>query len=230
MPRARNALAAVPVRERAPGGRVLLVDKPDATQTYFWMGNVGVDRRYDKQAALELVNTVFGGSFTSMLNTELRVKSGLSYGARSSVSQPSRPGAVAIVSYTRTDASVQAIDLALETLTRLRRDGLDAAQLESAKRYVLGQYPLELETAAQLASQVAVLEFYGLDRDYVDGFAERIEAVDLDDAREVIGEVYPTPDNLVFVLIGGASAIRSEIAKYGAVTELPITAPRFSAP
>jgi predicted Zn-dependent peptidase len=230
MPKARGVLPAVPPAPRTKGHRVLLVDKPDATQTYFWIGNVGVSKKYEAHAALELANSVFGGSYTSMLNTELRVKSGLSYGARSSVSQPSQPGPIAIVSYTRTDATVQAIDLALATLSRLHEVGLDAAQLDAAKQYVLGQYPLDLETAEQLAGQVAIVEFYGVGRSYIDDFAKDIQAVDLQRVRSVIDDVYPKTDDLVFVLIGDASAIRDQVAKYGPVTEMPITAPQFRAP
>ena len=62
---------------------MLLVDSPGSVQTYFWLGNVGVDRRYSGRPALDLVNTLYGGRFTSILNTELRIKSGLSYGASS---------------------------------------------------------------------------------------------------------------------------------------------------
>ena len=62
---------------RVPGRRVLLIDSPGSVQTHFWIGNVGVDRRYSQRAALDLVNTLYGGRFTSILNTELRIKSGL---------------------------------------------------------------------------------------------------------------------------------------------------------
>jgi len=230
MPKAGGTLPTVPPAPRVTGRRVLLVDKPDATQTYFWIGNVGVSKRYAEHAALELTNSVFGESYTSMLNTELRIKSGLSYGASSFVSQPSQPGPVAIVSYTRTDATVQAIDLALATLSRLHENGLDAPQLDSAKQYVLGQYPLDLETAEQLAGQVAIVEFYGVGRSYIDDFAKDIQAVDLQRVRAVIDDVYPGTDNLVLVLIGNAAAIRDQMAKYGPVTEMPITAPQFRAP
>jgi len=230
MPKAGSAQPTVPPAPRITGRRVLLVDKPNATQTYFWIGNVGVSKRYQEHAALELTNSVFGGSYTSMLNTELRIKSGLSYGARSSMSQPSQPGPFAIVSYTRTEATVQAIDLALETLSRLHESGLDATQLDSAKQYVLGQYPLDLETAEQLAGQVAIVEFYGVGRSYIDDFAKDIQAVDLQHVRGVIDEVYPKAADLVFVLIGNAAAIREQVAKYGPVTEMSISTPEFRPP
>ena len=73
-----------------PFGRTL-VDKPGATQTYFWIGNVGVAVGYAYRAELNLANTVFGGRFTSMLMTELRVKSGLTYGVRSSLDRRAQP-------------------------------------------------------------------------------------------------------------------------------------------
>src|SRR5690606_36629836 len=61
--------------------RVLLIDAPDAVQSYFWAGDVSVAKKDPRRAPLDIVNTLFGGRFTAMLNTELRIKSGLSYGA-----------------------------------------------------------------------------------------------------------------------------------------------------
>ena len=87
---------------RVQGRRVLLVDKPGATQTYFWLGNVGADRTDPARAAQSVANTIFGGRFTSMLNTELRIKSGLSYGASSGFARLTKPGAFQITSYTQT--------------------------------------------------------------------------------------------------------------------------------
>jgi predicted Zn-dependent peptidase len=87
---------------RVTGRRVLLIDSPGAVQTYFWLGNVGVDRRYSGRPALDLVNTLYGGRFTSILNTELRIKSGLSYGANSSFVRGSVPGEFSIRSFTQT--------------------------------------------------------------------------------------------------------------------------------
>ena len=76
-------LPPLPEPPRQRGRRVLLVDAPGSVQTYFWIGNVGVSRRFPARAALDIVNTWYGGRFTSVLNTELRVKTGLTYGASS---------------------------------------------------------------------------------------------------------------------------------------------------
>lgn len=208
--------------------RVLLIDKPGATQTYFWIGNVGVAIDYRARAALDVANTVFGGSFTSMLNNALRIESGLTYGARSRLVRPSLPGSVGISSYTATESSVEAIDMALGLLDELHANGLTAERLDGARNYILGQYPTTLETATQLAAEFAELEFYGLPRDYIDGYADALAGVTPEIAATVISDVYPRRDSLVFVLLGDADAIRDDVQKYGPVTEMSITEPRFS--
>jgi predicted Zn-dependent peptidase len=212
-------LAAAP---RVSGRRVLLVDSPGSVQTYFWLANVGVDRRYGGRPALDLVNTVYGGRFTSILNTELRIKSGLSYGASSGFVRGSVPGEFAIRSFTQTDNTAKALDLTLQTLEKLKHEALEPAMLESSRSYVLGQYPLRLETAAHWATALADLEFYGLGKDYIEGYGPALAKVDLAETAAVTADAFPRPDDLVIVLIGDAAKIRDMAAKYGPVTEMKI--------
>ncbi len=219
--------ADVPVAEPQAGRRVLLIDKPGATQTYFWIANIGVARDFEQRAALNLTNTVFGGRYTSMLNDALRVKSGLTYGARSRLSRPSTPGSLAITSFTRTEATGEAIDMALGVLGQLRDGGFDEDALVSAQNYILGQFPTSLETAGQLGSQLAALEAYGLDASYINDYSADIMAVDVVAIADVVEAVYPASENLVFVLIGDAELIRESVSQYGTVTEMRITEPRF---
>jgi zinc protease len=229
----RKASAPVPSApspERVQGRRVLLVDKPGATQTYFWLGNVGASRTDPARTTQSVVNTAFGGRYTSMLNTALRLESGLTYGASATFDRGLQPGAYAIASYTQTESTVQAIDLALATLERLHRDALDAVTLASAKSYLLGQFPPTLETNGQLASRLADLAFYGLGPEDIDGFAQRVSAVDGAAVRKVIDEAFPSGENLAIVLIGDAAKIREQVRKYGPVTEMKVTDPRFAPP
>jgi zinc protease len=85
--------------------------------------------------------------------------------------------------------------------------------LKSAKAYIKGQFPPQVETTDQLASQIAQLEFYGLDEREINDFYAKIDAMTIDDARRVIKQYFPL-DNLVFVLIGKASEIESVAKKY----------------
>lgn len=225
--RAAEPLPDLSPAERKPGGRVLLIDKPGATQTWFWIGNVGVSRSYPERAALDIANTLFGGRFTSMLNTALRVETGLTYGAHSVLVRPSMPGSVAIDSYTRTEATTEAIDLALDVLDRFRDQIPSRALVTSAKNYVLGQFPMRLETARQLAAQLATIEATGLTRAWIEDYDEAVAAVRAPDIADVASAVYPNRSDTVFVLIGDAESIRDAVAKYGSVTEMSITEPTF---
>lgn len=210
------------------GRRVLLIDFPGSAQTYFWIGNVGVDRRYPRRAALDLVNTLFGGRFTSLLNTELRIKSGLSYGARSSFARGSVPGEFSLRSFAQTENTGRALDLALRTLDRLRRDGVSREMLDSARAYTLGQYPLGLETAADWAAVLGEIELYGLGRGFIDDYPAQLAAVSVAEAQAVIEEAFPRADSVAIVAIGDAARISRELAEYGPVSRMALTDPQFT--
>jgi predicted Zn-dependent peptidase len=212
------------------GRRVVLIDAPASVQTYFWIGNVGPSRSDAQRVSLQLVDTLFGGRFTSMLNTELRIKSGLTYGARAQQRALTQTGSWSISSYTQTATTVQAIDLALQTYQQLRSAGIADDMLHSAQNYLLGQYPVGYETAAQWAGKLADLEFYHLPRSEVDSYADNVRAVSTTQTRDIIDHVLPDPDNLLLVLIGNAHVLRETIAKYGPITELPLTSPTFNLP
>jgi zinc protease len=226
-----RAPAPPPVLARprpARGRRVLLVDFPGSAQTYFWIGNVGVDKRYPRRAALDLVNTLFGGRFTSLLNTELRIKSGLSYGARSGFASGSVPGEFSLRSFAQTENAGKALDLALRTLDRLRQDGVSREMLDSARAYTLGQYPLGLETAADWSAVLAEIEQYGLGKGYIDDYPAQLAAVGVAEAQAVIEEAFPPADSVAIVAIGDARRIESAVGEYGPVTQISLTDPEFS--
>jgi len=226
----RTAKAPLPEFEPTTpqtGRRVLLIDKPGATQSYFWMGNVGVGRNYEQRAELDIANTLFGGRFTSLLMDEMRTKAGLTYGASSSLRRPTQAGSVAIVSFTKTETTIEAIDLALALLAKLHDEGFDEELITSGKNYILGLYAPRLETSAQLAAQFATLQAYGLDASYVNDYGAAIASAGSEAIQSVVNSVYPGADDLVFVVLGDAELVRDDIAKYGPVTEMSITDPHF---
>lgn len=220
----------IPATAPAKGKRLLLIDKPDATQTYFVIGNLGTAVNDPDRVALRVVNTVFGGRFTSELNEALRVESGYTYGAGSFFDSRKSPGPFEISSFTKNETTTPAIDLALQVLDKLHKDGLTPQQLASAKAYIKGQYPPSIETSGQLARRIALDEFYGLGDDEVNQLEARLDAVTPEIARRVIEKHFPL-DNLVFVLIGKASEIRPAVKKYASqMDERSISDPGFWPP
>ncbi len=206
----RWAAAAKP----AGANRLLLIDKPDATQTYFRIAQPGIARTDPDRTTLQLLNTLFGGRFTSMLNDALRVNSGLTYGASSILDLQREPGAITISTYTRTETTEKAIDMALDVLKHMNQNGITAEQLSSVKAYVKGTYPRQaLETSDQVANVLGDIELFGLNRGEVDDLFSRIDAVTLEQANAAAKKHFKS-DNLTFVVLGNASKIRESVKKY----------------
>jgi len=224
-----KAVPAVTVADAPPveGRKLLLVDKPDSTQTYFRIGNVGIKRSNPDRVLVEIVNTLFGGRFTSMINTELRIKSGLTYGANSGFVELKAKGPFFISSYTRNASTGQALDITLDVLRRLHEKGISDEDLTSAKAYLKGQFPTDIETADQLAGILSELVFNGLDEREINTYYAKIDAATMADVNRVIKQYFPL-DNLVFVLVGKASDIEAVAKKYApALDRKSISAPGF---
>lgn len=151
----------------------------------------------------------------------------MTYGARSQFACKRVPGAFNIGSYTPNDKTERAMKLALEVLQTLHREGITPDQLQSAKAYIKGLYGLSLETNDQLAGTLCQLEVYGVGRQYIDTYFDRIDAMTVAEAKRVIAQYFPS-NNLAFVFIGQPVVIEP-VARQLAdkVESKPITAPGF---
>ena len=227
--KAQGALPHPGEPARLSGRHVLLVDKPDATQTYFWIGNRGIAVLDPDRDVLDVTNTAFGGTFASIINTALRIESGLTYGAACRTTRNSAGGSISVVSYTKTETTEKAMDLALSTLQKFRADGLNADRIARAQNYINGQFPTELETSSQLAGRLASNAFYNLGTQEITGYPARVAAVNEAAVRRVIDRVYPSDKDLYFVMVGSADKIRAVAKKYGPVTEIPLSRPMIQA-
>jgi predicted Zn-dependent peptidase len=201
--------------------RLLLVNKDDSRETTFMFGGLGVAWNNPDIIQIDIINTILGGRFTSWLNTELRINSGLTYGVRSVFAKRKYGGTFYIYSFTAKENTVDAIDLALKVVDRLHKEGIDEATLTSAKNYIKGQFPPDYETAGSLAGLLTTMYFYGLDDSYINNFEKNIDAMTVDDAQNIIAKYFPK-ENLQFVLIGKASEIKDAVNKYGKITEKSI--------
>jgi predicted Zn-dependent peptidase len=220
---APGAGGLVPAVDRT---RILLVNKDDATETRFLIGGYGIKRSNPDYVAIQVINTIFGGRFTSWLNDELRVNRGLTYGAGSRFAEHKESGTFYISSFTRTETTIEAIDVALEQLDRLHQQGVDDKTLTSAKNYVKGQFPPDYETAGDLASLLTSMFVYEFDESFINEFEKNVDEMTVAKSKEIVGKYFPK-DNLQFVLIGKASEIRDQVKKYGEIKEKEIKAVGF---
>ncbi len=208
----------------AKKARVLLVNKDDARESTFMIGGLGIAMSDPDFVPVIVVNTVLGGRFTSWLNDELRVNSGLTYGARSRFDRMSKGGSFAMSSFTQQTTTKDAIDLMLKTYQRLWEKGIDEAMLASAKAYVKGQFPPDYETAEDLAGLLSDMYVYDVNEDFINQFNERVNTLDGETVKSIIQRHFPR-EHLQFVVIGQASAIKDVVSQYGEVIQTDIRAP-----
>jgi zinc protease len=217
----KENLASKPIKTPTDSN-VLLVNKGDAKETTFYIGAPGVSRNNPDYVAIEVVNTLFGGRFTSMLNDELRVNSGLTYGASSRFSTLKNGGTFIISTFTAVKTTEPAIDKALEVLNKLHSKGIDEKALTSAKNYVKGQFPPRYETTEQLSGLLSQMFWYNFDKSFIDNFEKNVDGLNLEKANQIIAKYFPK-DKLQYVLVGKSEEIKKIAEKYGKVTQVEIT-------
>lgn len=214
------AVAKLPAQDYAKA-RVLLVNKDDSHESRFFIGGKGVPRNHPDYVAIQVINTILGGRFTSWLNTELRINSGLSYGARSSFDYRRLTGTFYVGSFTATETTDRAMRLAVQVLDSLHRVGPDEATLASARNYILGGFAPDFETSSQLAGLLTDFHNYGIDEAAINGFRAQVMAVDLARAKEIIRKYFPK-DQLQILVVGRGADIRAALQKMGAFSEKDI--------
>jgi zinc protease len=218
--KAAPSLASQPVTAPTTN-RVLLVNKDDAKETTFYIGAPGISRNNPDFIAIDVINTLFGGRFTSMLNDELRVNSGLTYGAASRFAPLKNAGSFSIYTFTASKTTEAAIDKAVEVINMLHNKGVDDTALASAKNYVKGQFPPRYETSGQLASLMTQMYWYNFDESFINNFQRSVDGLTVAKAKDIIAKYFPK-DKLQFVMVGKSSEIKPIVSKYGPVTEVQI--------
>lgn len=217
---------AIPALPKPQGRKLLLVDKPDATQAYFVLGAPGYAMGDKITAAASAMNTLFGGRFTSWINTELRIKRGLTYGAGSTARTWAVGGLFSISSYTKNDKIGEMLDIVFDLLKKGAKEGFSSEEVESSRNYILGQFPPTLETNASKAGAYVRLAFYKLGFDQYDRYLNDVGKLTPAGVKAAAAALLPQED-FVLVVVGKAAEIRPLLKKFGTWQEKKITDPDF---
>lgn len=189
---------------------IWLIDKPDAVQTQIRIGKIGIARNDPDFLPLDVTNHILGGSYNSRLNTEVRIKKGLTYGASSSLNPHRYTGSMVVSTYTRTEATVEATKLVMDILTGMSQGEITQKELDFARDYLAGVYPIASETAEQVTDRVLTVAAFGLPEDYNQTYPVKIRATSLKDVQAMARKYFTTND-LDLVLAGNISAFRDAL-------------------
>ena len=166
----------MPTARQLTQGQIYIVDMPSAEQSQIRIGWVGVPRSTPDYFALQVLNTMLGGSFTSRLNQNLREKNQFAYGASSRFDMRLSPGRSSPAAGVQTDKTADALREFFNELNAIAKP-IPADELAKAKNYIALGFPSEFETIGDLASHLEELIVYKLPDDYFARYVANIQAV-----------------------------------------------------
>ena len=190
------------VRDVTPGTAVRAEEIPkELTQATIVLGRQAIRQTDPDYFPLTVASYVLGGGSASRLYSRVREEGGLAYAVYSYVN-PSRYGASFVVSaQTRTAEVPKVIDIVREELARMTREPVNERELKLAKEYLIGSFPLRLDTSSKVADFVVAVEEQGLGLDYADRYKERVAKVTAADVQRVAAKFF-TPDSFNRVVVG----------------------------
>ena len=194
------------VSPRSEGLRVHLADRPGSVQSELRVGHVGVARSSPDYFPLMVMNTILGGAFSSRLNLNLRERHGFTYGVSSAFAARRLPGPFVVGTAVQTEVTAAALTEIFAELTRMRESPVTHPELENARNYLAGIFPLRLQTTEGIAEHLARIIIYDLPDDYLETYRERILAVSAEDVLRVARE-HLHPDAASVVVVGDAQKL-----------------------
>jgi zinc protease len=217
------APAAIDKAGHALAPRVVVIDQPGAGQAAVIAAIRGIKRTDADYFPLTLGNTLLGGGFSSRLNQEIRIKRGLSYGARSSVGAQQDVGVFTASTQTKNETATEVADLILAEVGKLGSAPATEAELAPRRATLIGGFGRSLETVDGLGGLVANLALYDLPMSDLADYAGRVRAVTPQQVEAAFAGHLPT-DQASLVIVGDASKFIDGLrARYPNVEVIPLT-------
>jgi zinc protease len=189
--------------------QIYLIDKPGAPQSQIRIGWIGVARNTADYYALDVLNTILGGSFTSRLNQNLREQHGYAYGASSSFDMRATPGPFSASAGVQTDKTVEALKEFFKELDGIHQP-VPAEELSREKNLRALRFPGTFETTSGTASRLAELVIYGLPETFFVDYVPKIQGVTAADLQRAAAQYLQT-NRFAVVVVGDLSKIEKPI-------------------
>lgn len=192
-----------------------LIVRKDIPQSVVMFGMPGIKRDDPNYFAAVLLNHVLGGgSFSSRLYTEIREKRGLAYSVYSSVYPLENSGLIIGGVGSANSRVAESLALVREQFNDIAENGISEAELDAAKTFITGAFPLRLNSNARIARTLVVLQEFDLGIDYLDRRAGIINAVTIDDVRRMADRLFDA-GNMLTVIVGDPEGVEGREIEVG---------------
>lgn len=207
-------LTAPALRDRAG---IVLVHRPGSVQSSIRVGHPGITPDNPDYYSLQVMNTILGAVSTSRLERIIRSQHAWTYVARSSFNRPEGPGTFVGYTEVRNPVTDSALVEMLSQFRRIRDEPVSQDELDAAKNFLVGSFPLRFETASATAGQIATVRLLGLPIESLQQYTQKVAAVTPAEVQRVARQ-YLHPDRAVIVVVGDATQVLKPLEAVAPVT------------
>ncbi|MEM8995777.1 MAG: pitrilysin family protein [Acidobacteriota bacterium] len=209
-----EAVDDVPSAVEAERRRVVLVDRPGAAQSNLRIGLPVVDPSHPDYMALQVTNSLLGGSFASRITSNLREDKGYTYSPVSALSARFRTAVWLQRADVTTDVTGPAIQEIFKEIDRLRAEPPSAEELRGIQNYLSGAFVRTNSSLFGIAFQLFYVDFHGLGPEHLTSYVQRVHAVTPEDVRRMV-QKYLRDEEMTLVVVGDAEKIRGQLEPFG---------------
>lgn len=198
------------VTPRGSGRRVVVVDRPGSVQSMLLVGHDGPARKIDDYVALTTMSLVLGGMFSSRLNLKIREEKGYAYGAHSSFDTRKYGGVFSARAAVQSEVTIPALADLVAEIERMHAAGVEPAELEQARAYRAGVFPINFAATMTVAAGLGDLVVHDFDDDHFDRLRDGVLDVRKDEL-DASAAARLRPDDLVTVVVGDAGGFAADL-------------------
>ncbi|HRI08304.1 MAG TPA: pitrilysin family protein [Nannocystaceae bacterium] len=188
---------------------VHVVDRPASAQSEIRIGNLALARKHPDWIKMDLASTILGGGTTGRLFLDVREEKGLTYGIYSRMTSGQAPGTWMIWTKTKTKTTGEMLKAVFGHIAKMRGEAPTEKEYEDAVKQTVGAFPLQIETAEQIAGRVKTIVTYGLATDYYKTYRDEVLKVQLGDVQGMARKYMR--DRPHIVIVGTAKKIEDQI-------------------
>ena len=193
--------------------KVTIVDVPGAAQSNVYIGLPTIDPSHPDYVALQVTNSLLGGSFGSRITSNIREDKGYTYSPYSQVSSRFKDAYWAQVAAVTTNVTGAAIDEIFKEINRLQEEPPSAEELEGIQNYMAGTFVLQNSSRQGIINQIAFLNLHALDQAYLTNYVNNVYAVTPEDVQRIMQE-YIRDEEMMIVIAGDQAAIENQVAPF----------------
>ena len=220
---------AFPAPPALSGRRVYFVQRPNSIQSSISVGNLAVKRSDPRWFELTLVNTIYGGAFNSRIVRNIREEKGYTYSPGSALTGFSDAGFYRFNADVRNEVTGATLTEVFKEIDALRTGGSDGGELQGAKAYLRGIFPIQTSTQSGLAATLNNVYVYGLPKDYPETFREKVAAVTPAQVKQAAATLLGS-DNSLIAIVGDWAKVKDQLGAFKGITFVDLDGKPIAAP